>query len=145
PMARSYVPAYGLMQIVPQSGGKDASEFVFGRPLILSPSFLYNAQNNINMGTAYLHLLSNKYLRKIEDPESRLYCAIAAYNTGPGNVARAFVGKKNIEKAVAAINKMTAEEVYDHMTENLPYEETRHYLRRVSQRIKAYRTMADKG
>lgn len=145
PMARSYVPAYGLMQIVPRSGGKDASEFVFGRPLLLSPSFLYNAKNNINMGTAYLHLLSNKYFKKIEDPESRLYCAIAAYNTGPGNVARTFVGKKNIERAVAAINKMTPGEVYYHLTKNLPYEETRHYLKRVARRIEAYRTMTDKG
>ena len=138
PMAKSSVPAYGLMQIVPQSAGLDATEFVYGKPVLLSPSYLYNDKNNVNMGTAYLHILNYKYLKKIKDPESRLYCAIASYNTGAGNVARAFTGSRNISKAANVINRMSPEAVYAVLIKKLPYEETRKYLKRVMERIRLY-------
>jgi len=67
-MAKSSVPAYGLMQIVPQSAGLDATEFVYGKPVLLSPSYLYNDKNNVNIGTAYLHILNYRYLKKIKNP-----------------------------------------------------------------------------
>lgn len=138
PMARSYVPAYGLMQIVPQSAGKDASKLLFGEPRLLSPSYLYNGEKNINIGTCYLYLLYNKYLKKIKSPESRIYCSIAAYNTGPGNVAKAFTGTTNIDNAAALINKMSPKEVYQHLMKKLPYEETRDYLENVTKRTQIY-------
>lgn len=141
PMARSHVPAYGLMQIVPKSAGKDASELIYGKPVLLSPSYLYNSDNNINMGTTYLHILFHKYLKNIKNLESRLYCVISAYNTGAGNVAKAFTGKTNINKATAVINQMTPKEVYDTLLKKLPYDETKHYLQRVSKRMKAYRSL----
>jgi len=139
PMARSYVPAYGLMQIVPKSAGLDASEFVYGRQRLLSPSFLYNKKNNINMGTAYIYLLYYKYLKKIENSKSRLYCTIAAYNTGPGNVARAFTGSTNISKAAEVINQMPPDMVYLTLEKKLPYKETRKYITTVSGRQALYR------
>ena len=83
------MPAYGLMQIVPESAGKDATQQLFGQPKLLAPSYLYNSDNNIQVGTTYLNILYYRYLRKIENPTSRLYCTIAAYNTGAGNVAKA--------------------------------------------------------
>ncbi|MGM0452284.1 MAG: transglycosylase SLT domain-containing protein [Thermodesulfobacteriota bacterium] len=141
PMARSHVPAYGLMQIVPQSAGKDASAMLFGKPRLLSPSYLYNGQKNINVGTSYLYILFNRYLKKIESPKSRMYCAIAAYNTGAGNVAKAFTGTTNIGRAAGKINQMTPDAVYDHLIANLPYEETRHYLERVTRRMEMYAAM----
>ncbi len=139
PMARSPVPAYGLMQIVPQSAGLDATELVFGRQVLLSPTYLYDSKNNINMGTTYLYILFYRYLKNIEDPKSRLYCSIAAYNTGAGNVARAFVGTANIGKAVRVINRMSPGAVYDRLIEKLPYSETKHYLKKVSKRLEIYR------
>lgn len=138
PMARSYVPAYGLMQIVPESGGKDASRLLFGEPVLLSPSFLYDGRKNINIGTGYLYILYNKYFKEIKSPESRMYCSIAAYNTGPGNVAKTFTKTSNIDKAARVINRMNPEEVYHHMRKNLPYEETRRYLEKVTRRISMY-------
>lgn len=138
PLARSAVPAYGLMQIVPTSAGKDASAHVYGRAALLSPSYLYQSDNNIKMGCAYLHLLQHNYLSEIRSPESKLYCTIAAYNTGAGNVARAFTGKNNIKNAALLINKMQPNEVYRHLTVNLPYQETRHYLKQVTGRYQAY-------
>ncbi len=139
PVARSPVPAYGLMQIVPQSAGQDASEVVFGRPRILAPSYLYDADNNIEIGTVYLELLMTRYLAGIRDPQSRLYCAIAAYNTGHGNVFKAFTGRMRPKAAFERINRMSSEQVYAHLLRHLPYSETRRYLPTVVARLSRYR------
>ena len=141
PMARSHVPAYGLMQIVPQSAGRDAAELLFGRQVLLSPSYLYSEQNNINVGTAYLYILYNRYLREITNPTSRMYCAIAAYNTGAGNVARAFTGTTSVSRAAQAINRMSPQQVYTHLVQRLPHQETRDYLQRVTSRMTMYQSM----
>lgn len=138
PMARSHIPAYGLMQIVPESAGKDASALMYGEPRLLSPSFLYDSDQNINVGTSYFHILFTRYLRNIDNHESRMYCAIAAYNTGSGNVAKAFVGTMNIGRAVQKINQMTPEQVYEHLIRNLPYDETKNYLKKVMDRMELY-------
>jgi len=140
PVARSPVPAYGLMQIVPQSAGQDATEVLFGRPRILAPSYLYDAENNIQIGTVYLELLMSRYLSGIRDPRSRLYCAIAAYNTGHGNVFKAFTGRMRPKAAFERINRMSSEQVYAHLLRHLPYAETRRYLPTVVSRLSRYRS-----
>jgi len=140
PFATSPIPAYGLMQIVPKTAGVDASKILFGKPVILSPSYLYNAENNITVGSTYLYLLYYVYFKDVKDPLSRLYCTIAAYNTGPGNVARAFTGTRNLRKAIRVINTMSPEEVYKTLLERLPYNETKMYLKKVVKRISLYRT-----
>ncbi|GLQ30730.1 murein transglycosylase domain-containing protein [Litoribrevibacter albus] len=139
PMARSHIPAYGLMQIVPRSAGQDASALIYGNSRMLTSSYLYTPDKNINVGAAYLHILNSRYLSKIENPESRLYCIIAAYNTGAGNVARAFTGKTSVTKAAPKINSMTPFQVYNHLLRNLPHDETKDYLKRVSSRYEAYK------
>ncbi|HIO70550.1 MAG TPA: transglycosylase, partial [Campylobacterales bacterium] len=142
PLSKSYVPAYGLMQIVPRTAGIDAYYFVYKRKRLLSASYLYRPKNNIELGSAYLHILYYNYFKNVKNPESRLYCTIAGYNTGAGNVARAFVGKvrKNrIRKAVDIINQMSPDEVYRYLIENLPYDETKRYLQKVAKRVKIYR------
>ncbi|MEA2019041.1 MAG: transglycosylase SLT domain-containing protein, partial [Campylobacterota bacterium] len=103
PMARSHIPAFGLMQIVPRSAGIDAYQYLYKKKKKVSSSYLYNSNQNITMGSAYLHILYFRYLKKIKNPQSRLYCAIAAYNTGAGNVAKAFIGNTNINKASRTI------------------------------------------
>ena len=138
PMARSGIPAFGLMQIVPKSAGLDVTKYKMGRARILSPSYLYNAKNNIEVGAAYLNILYYRYLKDITDPKSRLYCAIAAYNTGAGNVARTFTGSLNIKHATTKINRLTPNEVYQHLIENLPFNETRRYLKKVTSRMPLY-------
>jgi len=140
PMATSPVPAYGLMQIVPKSAGIDATKFLFGKPKLLLPSYLYNADNNIEIGTVYMRILYYDYLKEIKDPSSRLYCAIAAYNTGAGNVARAFSGNTNIKEAVNIVNRMSPEDVYRTLRRNLPYEETRKYIKKVLEKMSYYKS-----
>jgi membrane-bound lytic murein transglycosylase C len=138
PMARCYIPAFGLMQIVPRSAGIDAYKYLYKKKKLVSSSYLYSANNNIEMGSAYLHILYFRYLKKIKDPQSRLYCAITAYNTGAGNVAKAFIGNTNIGRAAKTINKKSSDEVYKTLMRKLPYNETKKYLKKVTNRVSVY-------
>lgn len=138
PRARSHIPAYGLMQIVPRTAGIDTYKYLYNKKRLVSGSYLYNSKNNITMGTAYLHILYYRYLRHIKNPQSRLYCTIAAYNTGAGNIAWAFTRKYNMKKAAPLINKLTPKQVYDKLLRDLRYDEPKHYLKRVSSRMLAY-------
>ena len=139
PMAKSPIPAFGLMQIVPGSAGMDATQKLFGKGRILSPSYLYDRDQNIEVGTTYLNILYFSYLKGVKDPLSRLYCVIAAYNTGAGNVSKAFIGTKKLGNALPVINSKSPQEVYDHMIKNLPYEETQNYLKKVVTRMPKYK------
>jgi len=142
PKAKSHVPAYGLMQIVPTTAGHDINRRVREIDAPMKEDELYQPPVNIETGTAYLHLLDSTYLKSIRDPKSRMYCTIAAYNTGAGNVARAFNRDRstNIRKASTVINQLEPQEVYDHLMQNLPYDETKNYLKKVSSRISLYQT-----
>jgi len=131
PRARSHIPAFGLMQLVPTSGGVDAYNYLYGRKTILPPAYFFQSDQNIELGVGYLKLLNERYLKSIKNPLSRLYCTVAGYNTGAGNVARAFNGTTNINNAAKIINKMTPSQVYERLLDNLPYPETKNYLRKV--------------
>lgn len=135
PMARSHIPAFGLMQIVPGSAGRDATKHAWGNEKMLSGQELYRPETNIELGCAYLNLLDTRYLAAVKAPQSRQYCIICAYNTGAGNVARAFSGTTSVAKAAPKINAMTPQQVYNHLHKNLPHQETRDYLQRVTSRM----------
>jgi len=139
PKATSHVPAYGLMQLVPRSGGWDAYKYVYGHGKELSSDYLYDSDNNIELGCAYLGLIKNRYFRKIQNADNALYCAIASYNTGAGNLSRALCGKKQIGCAVDRVNTMKPDELYVYLRKNLHHQETRDYLKRVSERMKLYK------
>ena len=121
--------AFGLMQIVPTSAGRDAYKFVKGSSLTPSKSYLFNAQNNIELGVAYIHILGERYLPGINNPISKEYCVISAYNTGSGNVLKTF--NRDRTKAKEDINSKSAAVVYNKLRNDLPYEETRRYLKKV--------------
>ena len=148
PKARSPVPAFGLMQLVPSSGARDAYRFLHKQDKLVTDRYLYDADQNIEMGSAYLHILMFRYLKGITNEQSRQWCAIAAYNTGAGNVYRAFVGqyrrstfgdRKTWKKqALAKINALSSEQVYQHLRQHLPYKETQHYMKKVRKRMQHY-------
>jgi membrane-bound lytic murein transglycosylase C len=138
PLARSSIPAFGLMQIVPVSAGKDVSKFLQGQSRLLSPNYLYQADNNVEAGSTYIHILSNRYFKDVHNKESRRFMTIAAYNTGPGNVAKTLSGSKLLSKATAAANAMSSNDIYTFMITNLPAQETRNYLQKVVQRTAYY-------
>lgn len=138
PRARSGAPAFGLMQLVPRSGAMDAYEYIHGDKILLDPEYLYQTSKNVELGAAYLDLLHNRYLRHISNPLAREYCAIAAYNTGAGNVARSFTGTNDVRQAAKIINEMSPAAVYDHLRAKLPHEETRRYILKVTKAKKKY-------
>lgn len=141
PLARSHVPAFGLMQIVPSSAGKDASKLMYGKARLLTSDELYNPNFNLDTGSAYLSMLHTRYLKGIKNPLSRQYCAIAAYNTGTGNVAKAFIGRASMQRAYSVINQLSPERVFEVLQNDLPYEETRKYLVKVTKQLETYQRL----
>ncbi|AVJ55254.1 hypothetical protein C5610_02410 [Idiomarina sp. OT37-5b] len=143
PLAQSPIPAFGLMQIVPSTAGLDVNRLVYGKQQPPSVDVLFEASQNMRFGGNYLALLRDRYLKQIENPESRLYCMIAAYNTGAGNVATAFHprGEKSVQEAIDVINQMTPEAVYQRLEEKLPYQETRAYMGKVRAAMEHYQSI----
>lgn len=137
PYAISHIPAYGLMQIVPSSAGRDAHRLIYGRDGTPTKDYLFVPRNNIQMGVSYLSILNDRYLARVTQPKSREYCVIAGYNTGSGNVLRAF-DPASRDNAFNRINRMTPQQVYNHLVANLPYDETRRYMQKVTQFQRKY-------
>ncbi len=129
PFAVSSAPAYGLMQIVPSTAGVDSYEFVKGYKHTPSKEYLFNSRQNIELGTAYLHILDNRYLVKIVDSVKREYATISAYNGGAGNVFNMFSQDRN--RAAEIINSLSASEFYRKLRDEHPRDETRRYLTKV--------------
>ncbi len=131
PVAQSHIPAYGLMQIVPVTAGKDVTRTYMKQEKVLSASELFDPDFNIEVGSAYLNILNHSYLKNIQDPTSRTYVAISAYNGGIGAVARHFTGTGSLDKLAAKVNTMNSKQVYSSLVNNFPYKETRDYLKKV--------------
>ena len=111
PRAKSSV-AYGLMQLVPKSGARDAYRKRFGKDRIVSADYLYEPRKNIELGTQYLQILQNKTFGSARDPLKIRYMSISAYNTGAGNVSRALTGTRSISKANKKARLMNSSEFY---------------------------------
>jgi len=138
PRARSQTPAFGLMQLVPGTGAREAYAKIHGISKSPSAKYLYDPQSNIQLGVAYFDILLNRYMNQIDHPESRTYCAVAAYNAGAANVGRAFTPYKSIKKASPVINNLQPSEVYDRLVEDLNIKEARLYTRKVLTRSVLY-------
>ena len=136
PYAVSSAPAYGLMQLVPTSGGREAYRRAKGQDVTPTRDYLFDPEHNIELGTAYLNVLTFNQLDDVANRVSREYCVIAAYNTGPTNVFRTFSRDHNA--AVQQVNGMQPGSVYDQLRQHLPYQETRLYLEKVTTYRKAF-------
>lgn len=120
--------AHGLMQVVPETAGGEVHRWL-GRSGKPSRSLLLHPETNIKYGTAYMHLLQTRHLNAIEDPQSREYCAIAAYNIGTGGMLRTF-GKSH-DEAFATINALSPDEVLRTLLKKLSSRETKAFLAKV--------------
>jgi soluble lytic murein transglycosylase len=106
PKARSHADARGLMQVLPSTGAGIAKRL--GLPWRGGDS-LYEPEFNIQLGTAYL--------RELEDKYGLTYVAIAAYNAGPAPVARWQSQRPGMDA--------------DFWIETISYKETRDYVARI--------------
>ncbi len=107
PSARSHAGAMGLMQVMPATGRSTAK--LLNKPL-KSDAELYNPQRNIEIGSRYLRIV-------YEEMQTNPVLATAAYNAGPHRVKR-WLPEKGLLPA-------------DIWAENIPFNETRHYIRAV--------------
>jgi soluble lytic murein transglycosylase len=106
PKARSHADARGLMQVLPSTGAGIAKRL--GLPWRGGES-LYEPDFNIQLGTAYL--------RELEDKYGMTYVAIAAYNAGPAPVGRWQSQRPDMDA--------------DFWIETISYKETRDYVARI--------------
>jgi soluble lytic murein transglycosylase len=106
PSARSHAGARGLMQLMPATGRLTAK--IIQQPL-KHVNELYQPQTNITLGSAYLKQM-------LDDNQGNPVLATAAYNAGPHRVAR-WLPPQALDATIWA--------------ENIPFNETRHYVQNV--------------
>lgn len=140
PYSRSHANAIGLMQVVPSTAGHDVSKRIKNKDSKPSERFLFDPANNIDYGTGYLYILKNNYLLGIKNYKSLEFAMISSYNGGAGSVLRVF--DSNMQEAINKINNMSAEKVYYILTNKHPAEETRNYLKKVTNAAKKYRVIS---
>jgi len=104
--ARSHVGASGLMQVMPATAAWTARQIGLRN---FRPEQINDRDTNIQIGTAYLKLA-------LDDFEGSSPLAAAAYNAGPGR-PRQWRNGPVLEAAI--------------WIENIPFEETRDYVKRV--------------
>lgn len=103
--ARSHVGAAGLMQVMPATAKWTAKK----AGLAYSPDLMHDRDFNLRIGTHYLKLVLDRF-------DGAQALAAAAYNAGPGRPARWRDGPV-LDAAIWA--------------ENIPFNETRDYVRKV--------------
>jgi membrane-bound lytic murein transglycosylase C len=141
PFAVSAAPAYGLMQLVPTSGGRAAYKRAQGIDQAPTAEYLYDPDHNIELGAAYLSVLSNAEFKAVTNQESRDFCVIAAYNTGAGNVTKTF--SKDRTTAFNTINSLDPPILFENLRTNLPLDETRQYVVKVTGYRKQFVTVGE--
>ena len=84
PNVKSWAGAYGLMQVMPETGRN------FGINITSSPG------NNIKAGTLYIEWLQRIFDPRIQDENERYKFILASYNAGPGHILDAMrLAEKN--------------------------------------------------
>ena len=136
PYAVSHANAYGLMQVIPATAGKDVYNLIKKRSGEPTKEVLFSPANNIDIGSAYLHILQTRYLVKIKNKLSQEYAMISAYNGGAGNVLKTF--DSNRTTAMNKINQTSSSTVYRKLRYDHPRAESQYYLEKVTKAKKNY-------
>lgn len=136
PYAVSPANAYGLMQVVPSTAGKDVYNLVKKKSGQPTKEVLFSPENNIDIGSAYLYILQTRYLVKVTNKVSQEYSMISAYNGGTGNVLKAF--DENRTTAMTKLNQTSSSGVYKILRYDHPRAESQYYLEKVTKAKKNY-------
>lgn len=139
PTVVSNKSAMGLMQLLPSTASGEVHRFLYGKRGQVSFEQLRIPEINIRYGTAYLHILLNRYFPDIKNRSVQEACAIAAYNMGPNRFIRLY-GSTN-DAAIAKINAMDEETFFADLLKRLPVRETRSYVEKVRRMKKHYSSL----
>ncbi|BCN92974.1 membrane-bound lytic murein transglycosylase C [Thiomicrorhabdus immobilis] len=139
PKAVSQSNALGLMQIKAGSAGRDVYKNIDQRAGQPTKTELFNPKENIRLGTAYVSLLNNVYLKDIRNSESRELLTISSYNGGISTVLKLFGATP--EKAVNRINQLHPRQVYRTLRYKHQSDETKRYIEKVTQAKNRYKEL----
>ncbi len=123
--AQSPAGAKGLMQLMPETAKHLAAKL--GLP---HNAYASDAQANILKGSAYLDQLYQKY--------NSMILAVAAYNAGPGNVAKWIDSLGDPRELGDVESKLN-------WIESVPFAETRNYIKKVIENMVIYNAMLSKN
>jgi len=137
PMALSGCNAVGIMQIIPRYAGKEAYRFIYHVDKPISHEYLYDPENNIELGAAYLHLLKYRYFKDVPGELKNRYVFVCGYNWGPTIMRKKIVNR-------FPISTMSDEQVYMLLREKTP-RETADYIKKVRERMPIYDPFFDRG
>ncbi|MDX1352028.1 MAG: murein transglycosylase domain-containing protein [Thiomicrorhabdus sp.] len=139
PRAVSQSNALGLMQVKANAAGRDVYRHIDQRAGQPSPAELFNPKENIRVGTAYMGLLNNLYLKDIRNSENKELVAISAYNGGLSTVLKLF--GKTPESAIKRINQLHPRQVYRTLRYTHQSDETKRYIEKVTQAKNRYKEL----
>lgn len=117
--ARSSAGAVGLMQLMPGTAQYVGKKLGYTRQQYRN---LLDAQSNIELGSAYLAYLLERY-------NGHLVMATAAYNAGPKRVDHWIKGHHNLEA--------------DQWVDSIPFSETRKYVKAIMEYKVVFETLLD--
>ncbi len=117
PQAVSYANAMGLMQLMPATAKDVAS---WKNMNLRIPDDIFNPHINAQLGTSYLGHLARRF-------EEELILTAGSYNAGPGNM----------NKWLKRIQFRSIDE----FVEDIPFEETRNYVKRVYRTYQIYKQL----
>ncbi|WP_019556738.1 murein transglycosylase domain-containing protein [Thiomicrorhabdus arctica] len=139
PSAVSKSNALGLMQLKAETAGRDVYQYVDGKKGQPGQDELFDAQNNIRMGTAYMGLLTHEYLQGVDNLEAKEMLSISSYNGGISNTLKLF--GKTPEIAIMRVNQLHPKQVYRTLRYEHQSIEARLYLDKVLKAKNRYRDL----
>ena len=113
--------AIGLMQLLPVTGSKTARSLGMND---FEKKDLYKPETNIRLGINYLKTVLDEF-------SGNVFFALGSYNAGPHRVSQWISRNPNLEM--------------DEFVEEIPFRETRNYVRRVLRTYGAYKAIYDKN
>ncbi len=141
--------AYGLMQIVPKYAGVTMNKYIHNKKKPPTSKQLFDADFNAEMGIGYLHWIAEKKWPKVKNKRNLYYAVTCSFNGGWGTIYKAMtgrmnkIGQKRWDKMMKDLNEMDSEKLYKKLRKDVPWEETRHYLKKVRTRMDSYYKMLE--
>ncbi|MDD3050650.1 MAG: murein transglycosylase domain-containing protein [Candidatus Cloacimonetes bacterium] len=140
----SHGNAYGMMQIVPKYAGLTMNSVLYKSNSQPTAEQLYNPEINMAMGIGYLRWLADNKWDRVTNKTNQYYAIICSYNGGPGTIYKAMtgtmknIGDKKWNKMFEDLNKMDSNKLFKKLHKDVPWEETRNYIKLVTEKMDKY-------